>query len=239
MKNKRNLCILIFMANILTRIAIMVGFSANTQTVKAYHGTPNPNLIGGQDFFPLTHFGSLNAAQERLQNVTDQGTEHAIIEVDLKLSTPITLPDMGGGHGLATWQQMLQYNDPPIISYEENDYIFSCASNESLANVKAELGRDDLFNPDRIPHISPYSKYDELQQARDCLTVQRLIQVLEKKGYDSVKYKNEHEDSGHTSYIVFRPKNQILKRSLVTTSPPETANAQKYEDNEEPIPQGA
>lgn len=206
----------------------MAGFSPGVPTVKAYHGTPNPNLINGQDFFPLTHFGSLKAAQERLQNVRDQDAEHAIIEVDLKLRNPLELPDLGGGHGLATWQRMLQYEVPSIISDEESDYIFSSPHNRDMADVKAELGKDTLFNPDQIPHISPYLEYDELQQARSCLVAQRLIQALERKGYDSVKYTNDYEDRGHTSYIVFRPQKQITNRNLVPLHSQDNVNTRPH-----------
>lgn len=177
-----------------------------------YHCTFSKELVDSGKFFPLSHFGSLTAAKQRLSEAKEaQKAEKPghIIEVQLNLKNSLILTDTGGEHGFATWRTMLECVDTIDIPQSLLNYIFLHPSQKTLGKLKKELISDSLFDPDNIPHVNPYANHCKLDDAKACVTTQRLIQTLESLGYDSVQYTNRHKDRNHTNYVIFRPDKQV------------------------------
>jgi len=85
-----------------------------------------------------------------------------------------------------------------------SEFVFKDPKNLSVEKLKKELASDTLF--------SPFSN-NEKELAKK-LSFQRMIRYLETEGYDGFVYKNDCEDIGQRSYIIFRPE-QVFKQGEI------------------------
>jgi len=93
--------------------------------------------------------------------------------------------------------------------------VFDDPKGMSYQDVVNELEQDTFFDEDSVMFYDD----DPKQAAAIALTMQRMIQELESRGYDSVKYDNRTEDIGNYSYISFRPKDQVFRPHKVDMQP--------------------
>lgn len=191
-----------------------------------YHGT-------WEDFTrfrPLSHFGSLAAAQEiiaspeKKHEILDIKAEESamayynvvfydlpgkIIPAQLNLCQTYEIRDWLGASDINYYKRMVLYHIDHDLKLKNKipgfyDYIFSEPFNMSDTGVIRELQRDSLYEPAQKPDtLSPN------QINRYHLCYQRMIQYFERLGYDGFHYVNRCEDRGHTSYVVFRPENIV------------------------------
>ncbi len=77
------------------------------------------------------------------------------------------------------------------------EFIFVDPFIENEENLKKELSADSLFSPTA----------DALAEK---VALGRMIRFLEGEGYDSFIYKNDYEDKGKESYIIFRPEQVFM-----------------------------
>lgn len=150
-------------------------------------------------FAPLSHFGTLNAAFERL------------LQKDV-------LPNVAEGqenylNGTSFYAVQLRIGNPLVV-----DDDFTWSSNGINADARKHFTSAEQAYIDDIKKMSDKSVRAELQQGeiyldastpednRKNLVRQRTIAVLEAKGYDSIAYVNRDEDIGSISWINFRPQ---------------------------------
>ena len=149
-------------------------------------------------FAPLSHFGTLNAAFERL------------LQKDV-------LPNIDGQenylNGTSFYAVQLRIANPLVV-----DDDFTWSSNGINADARKHFTSAEQAYIDDIQNMSDRSVLAELQQGqiypdagapadnRKNLVRQRTISVLESKGYDSIAYVNRDEDIGSISWINFRPQ---------------------------------
>ncbi len=187
-----------------------------------YHGTWG-NFT---KFRPLSHFGTLGAAQEVLEaqdkkheifdvnaetnayydvELADQHSK--VIPVKLNLCQTYEIQDWLGAADINYFKRivLLHINHDLKLGNEIPgfyDRIFSEPFSMCDRVVIHELQKDSLYEPaqkaDRLPtnQINAYH-----------LCYQRMIQYFEHLGYDGFNYVNRCEDCGHMSYVVFRPEN--------------------------------
>jgi hypothetical protein len=127
-------------------------------------------------FNPLSHFGTQKAAQERMEKV--------------------------------------YLNDP---DYQRNGYFglqYDARYVEVNLNIQNPLRIPDL-GAERSDNCEQTLKDLKILSAQECDQVFRsdpqewkslMVGALMKKGYDAFVYKNDVEDAGSDSYIVFRPE---------------------------------
>lgn len=154
--------------------------------LKVYHAT-NTDFT---EFRAGSHFGSAQAANDRFEKLHDFSVRvvgrdpgrFRVQPVYLKIENPLRLPDLAG------------LPDPNIAPEDKEgelqQYMRSWESETDLAEVLYE--RDILTEDEFWEH-----QYDRLD---------KLIPLLQSKGYDGIVYKNEIEDPGHDSWIIFDPK---------------------------------
>lgn len=97
-------------------------------------------------------------------------------------------------------------------------FIFVDPFTHTREDLEHELACDRLFSPqewkkiDKKPVYPSYLRpvLDQAKQVPFALAEQvvwqRMIRFLEGEGYDGFKYRNEYEDMGELSYIIFRPE---------------------------------
>ncbi len=161
-------------------------------------------------------------------SASDTGTEKTearIIPVYLNMDNPLPLSDFSHtlrGYQSVLFQMMLAWQlgvDSPLDysarlarRYQlDNSYVFFNLSQR--ANFMAQYCF--MFNhPWVMSHIDVkrelwlgdlYPLTDNENKNRENLILQRMIRFLESFGYDGITYLNEIEDTGHQSYIIFRP----------------------------------
>lgn len=82
-----------------------------------------------------------------------------------------------------------------------NEFIFQNPKKLSSANLKKELEAERLFSSDT----------DNTSDLIKNVSLQRMMRYLESEGYDGFVYKNDCEDIGQKSYIIFRPEQVFQK----------------------------
>jgi hypothetical protein len=155
---------------------------AGSKVVDAY-GNPLPCFHGtstefGDDYHPLSHFGTLTAAEHRLGVYTSDASyfeyNATIRPVYLRIVHPFEFVDNGESNS---------YID--ILDAMYNQHMIS---RDTFRKYFAELGiehdEDDTANP--IPEI-----------------IKLIITTLERNGYDGLRYTNAAEDIGSISWIIF------------------------------------
>lgn len=142
------------------------------------------------------HFGSLDAAERRLRDACSKKKADSflkgsqIIPVFLSLKNPLDVPDMGNFtiHRLLVSHQPLSSPDP-------------------LTGATIELVAGPLVKQGVITEEESIDLQEQCRGIGDYYEIgprKKLIDLLEKKGFDGFKYVNQYEDKGSTSYVAFR-----------------------------------
>lgn len=145
----------------------------------------------GPDFDPGTHFGTFQAARDRwYQTGRYPG---CLVETRIHSTNPYRTYDQG------TWSH-------PMV------FLFEIADEAEVAALVKEYGfiwpwdgtEDDKLDvlADIDGMLQPFSwsktqEYDHVWK--------RVLWELEDQGYDAISYRNEAEDPGSTSLIIFDP----------------------------------
>lgn len=144
------------------------------------------------------HFGTVKAAHERIsvptapnQNFLDYyhgltatagpttAREYNIIPTMIGAKKPLELGDLG------SW-------GPDRMA-------------DGLESAGFQPGKiNDALNVGNYAEFPGLSQMEKLQ-ARETKQIQNLRKLIESEGYDSIKYKNNVEDPGSTSYIIWHP----------------------------------
>lgn len=88
---------------------------------------------------------------------------------------------------------------------KEFDFIFYEPKRMDIKAVRKELFLGGMY-----PFISSKKNKQAEQQNRENLVYQRMIRFFQKEGYDGFIYKNETEDRGKDSFIIFHPKQVVV-----------------------------
>ena len=89
---------------------------------------------------------------------------------------------------------------------KEFDFIFYEPERMSMQEVQKELFLGGMF-PFLTDEKNPQKAIDK---NRENLTYQRMIRFFKAEGYDGFVYRNEKEDKGRDSYIIFHSKQVIV-----------------------------
>ena len=182
-----------------------------TGVKRFYHGTSDSALVKNNIVLPLTHFEDFEVARQRLSQ-PEEARKHVgpghIMEVQLKIREPLSLEDIENPQNFNEWRAALEKR-PDINGADLMNHIFVYPGTKLLLALKRELTNHNLFDPNNIPHINPYNDQSRLHDAARCVTIQRLIHTLEAHGYDSVKITNAQDNHTQSSYVVFRPEEQV------------------------------
>jgi hypothetical protein len=147
----------------------------NGEPLVVYHGAVPTGEI--KTFYPFSHFGTADAAEERLRAHRGDPDEYGNPSVDgemvfpvyLSIKNPIRFEDSGAEDAMA--DLLGAAVEQKIISVDERDYAWGTYESE--------------------PDID--KAFDE------------IASLLESKGYDGGVYSNALEDAGFDSWIAFRP----------------------------------
>lgn len=97
-----------------------------------------------------------------------------------------------------------------------SDFIFRDPFTQSKENLEKELSAESFYSiPTKLsiqksvpsflfPVISKIDR--NLYSLSEKVALQRMMRYLEGEGHDGFVYKNEYEDKGKNSYIIFRPE---------------------------------
>ncbi len=149
-------------------------------------------------FAPFSHFGTLNAAFERLiqKDVLVRGESPdtylngtTFYAVQLRIKNPLVVDDD------FTWDSN-GINNATAQHFNADERRYLDAVNDmSDQAIRAELAQGQL-----------YDAGDSVADNRRHLAQQRMVAVLESKGYDGIAYINRDEDIGSVSWVNFRPQ---------------------------------
>lgn len=209
-----------------------------------YHGT----RAEFDTFRPLSHFGSLRAAQLILtlpQTLEDEAFdflsykirqmfsktclnkhEKKIIPVKLNLTNTYELQDKHAVHDHKYYYDTMCHHVTQDLGLSGIpkfvDVIFMEPFSMSDSAVISELMTDNLY----LPTTNRYANANHL-------TAQRMIHYFETMGYDGFHYVNMHEDIGHISYVPFRPCNIIRQdRQIIAPEKPNTIITAHYDTDD-------
>lgn len=217
-----------------------------------YHGT----WEDFDRFRPLSHFGSLGAAQEiiaspeKKHEILDLKVEDSamlygdvfmscndiilykqsgkIIPVQLNLSQTYEIPDLLGGTDINYFKRVVLYHIAHDLKLEDKIPDFYDYIFYEPFNM-SPMNVKKRLTADTL--YEPVTQGDILppdQINMYHLCYQRMIQYFEHLGYDGFHYMNRCEDCGHTSYVVFRPEDiaRLDKGQKITPKEP----LKKYKD---------
>ena len=161
---------------------------SNGQPLLMYHGWQSIDMDdkGIQEYFPLTHFGTKKAANNRLKDKFHSSNKdsHAIYPVYLSIKNPLRIIDDGkNNHDV---DDILLY-----ITFGTFDYY---KQSERRHKRYGKISIEDFYE---IRNTYP-QKGTTPQSLRKA-----LINCLKKYGYDGMVYKNRVEHRGSDSWIIF------------------------------------
>ena len=212
-----------------------------------YHGT----FHDFDRFFPLSHFGTYDAAQIVLVNGPHEIGEYLNAPLQLrrlapKDNTPNTdqtektikakfnmdktyeISDYSTHHDILYYKDMFLYHIFDELKLQGiplfYDTIFNAPMAIDIRDVENELMRDNLYKIETQTRdcLCP----DEINRYHLCF--QRMIHYWESKGYNGFHYTNIAEAPGHVSYVVFRPENILLNKK--STNTPVCGNNSNFSD---------
>jgi len=156
--------------------------------------------------------------------------------VHLHMKSPIRMPDINHHNlaGYYRWfygsyrpkSQFLtphEWRESDVVGAEKikykkllSEFIFLDPFTRSEEDLKKELSAIALYRfplPQSREKSCPAFLAPVFKQAQSLpfelpehVALGRMIRFLEGEGYDGFVYKNEYEDKGHDSYIIFRPQ---------------------------------
>ena len=160
------------------------------------------------------HFGTEKAAKEREQSYrrskqgkSSKDIQWVINKYNINCSDLLTLDDNGGFNWLLVLEQLIKLDEfkdskdlAKIIKYAKANF-------KDDANVGVDISKlkdYDYYNyfVNKYPQSLEYSS-----------EIHKLLRnLLKKKGYNGIKYKNNTEDKGSVSYCIFDEKDvQLVK----------------------------
>lgn len=201
--------------------------------ILAYHGSFHE--IG--TFRPLTHFGSVGAACNRLDDIftewplrperTRENTR--IYEVYLDIRNPLRVVDSWEFNPIGhAWECL--FENFPQAKQKEIDFVLQprklpkslgiTHEPPSVHELEAEIIRDGIAclppMPDSNYYVDAKENYENV--LRPTAISARFVKIAMKHGYDGIVYSNTHESRGHDSWINFRPA-QVHMTGKVFTYP--------------------
>jgi hypothetical protein len=156
-----------------------------------YHATESSEDF--QEFAPFTHFGSLKAAHERLNDLVNEIGDSALSEED-ENGDEYEVPERGRIIPVyLSIKNPLYVEDKGQVSWHQAIGEAAKAAGAAPGSVdRAVAALEEDNNP------AP------------------LVRVIERLGYDGIEYKNIFEDAGSTSWMNLRPS-QV--RSAISNTP--------------------
>jgi hypothetical protein len=156
-------------------------------TITAYHGTFERLRL---PFRPLSHFGSMNAAQDRLKAVQKTSMKAARKLHGTRPMAPWLVSSMQHqarrAEGTPTiYRVTLSMRNPVRIkdsAVQHSPRLLAFALNDAKV-----LTREEMLS---------------VSLADDDAQAEQLIGLLRAKGYDGIVYKNRYEDRGSDSYVI-------------------------------------
>lgn len=152
---------------------------------EVYHGSRYTGNI--TKFFPLSHFGSLDAATDRVRSSTKKN----IYSVYLRIENPLHIQDKGEHHG-------------------PQEYLWAvCDSTMAPTPMKQDAtSLIKLFQQDQ-------RKYLFTQEGFDWITNQ-IVGLMTKYGFDGFVYSNWREGNDSKSWVILSPTQcKIIKRDAL------------------------
>ena len=167
---------------------------SNGKPLVMYHGWQSLDMDdkGINDYFPLTHFGTIKAANKRIKDKYSNSnySNYAVYPVYLSIKNPLRIVDSKNtGHAVSDIAIYLAFGS---FDYRPN-------------RLYPRVDDDDVFNSDFVRN-KKYGKisieeYNEIIRGdEDVLT---LVNILKKNGYDGMVYKNRVEHRGSESWVIF------------------------------------
>ena len=190
-------------------------------------------------FRPLSHFGSDAAAHRVMYDDEEKLSDHDYVRksnemlfqsrlasrqvvrvqhpVFLNIKNPVELEDFGSHEsGLDFINQLFHEG---IISEDER------------MSLASERMRPSL-NADHISQMQSEGHFSEQDSMLDHYWKYKVVKKLEEKGYDGIIYKNQIEDEGSTSFIIFHP-DQVMPANFVDRQASKSfvSNVKRYMGN--------
>lgn len=148
-----------------------------------YHGSHHWNA-DIQQFRPLTHFGTLRAANSRINHQYRQHYDSAMYPVYLAIKHPLQLVDKRG----------VQHD-----VYRLSDYLAFGTFGDFGGSAEKRNARYGTIT------LDDYEMIRQTEQRDHNAGIPLLIKYATAKGIDGFVYRNAVEDRGSTSWVIFRP----------------------------------
>ena len=148
-----------------------------------YHGTKSTF----DAFFPLSHFGTAKAADDRVlgrRSDYDDGTYVVPVKLSIQSPLDVGIESDADGNSWNTVADMLHQVSGKL------DLIGQSASAEVVREVAYELD-------EREAEVASEDIRELMDEARE---------AIEMAGFDGLTYKNAVEDAGQRSYVALRPE---------------------------------
>lgn len=178
--------------------------TAILESITAYHGSPKRD-IRSRRFWPLSHFGTEKAAQDRMKMYAkhkkvfgkNPDFDYRIYQVALDINNPAMIKDEDVSHDPTQFAFAL--HKAKIFSKLEMMTVTVWPTIKSTSNEDYDAANQEA------------RKYSRIQQTK--VSAKQLIKLLKSKGYDGMVYKNKHEDKGSLSYVILDPSQVRIVRS--------------------------
>ncbi len=168
----------------------------------AYHGTFGELQL---PFRPLTHFGTLKAATDRMATVARDAASAVRM-----LKSPARIP---------AWRlpsierDATRHGAPPriyAVSLHMNNpaRIRDAAVKHSPTQIAFGLRDSKLITQEEMLTVTTLVDSEQEQ-------IRTLVALLHSKGFDGVVYRNRYEDTGSDSYIILDPS-QVVSVAAIT-----------------------
>lgn len=184
-----------------------------------FHGTST--AFDPHDMHALSHFGSAEGAHLRLRNIGSP----VVYPVYLRICNPLIIPDTAT-HGKQSYRRLiLETYGTDVLTEKELDYCFGKSERAGAPEIKhrrsvlrafflfakrisgAEKTRElEIDKPSPLEEAQASDILHPDQKSADNLWIDRMIRLLEDKGYDGFVYQNKVEDKHSISYIPFRAR---------------------------------
>lgn len=181
-----------------------------------YHGTQTQSDF--DKFRHLSHFGTLDAAQDRLGVVMTEGSTHwgdsARIE-DMARKRGVVDDEMGrfeiADEANEWWEKLSGAERYAIVSEDYPERAEQSRIYPVFLSIQNPLRINDDGILENWKDLADQAHYNEAITWEEAQEVKKkpfghLIELLESKGYDGFVYENTVEDRGSDSYIPFHPE---------------------------------
>jgi hypothetical protein len=177
--------------------------SIKTEGVPDYLPTPIPERATAAGFnVPLAHGTKASPFTEfKLpEELKRFGTPSA--EIGIHAGSPKAANKFGGAY-LSSYDSNRIY---PLVMRAQNPLETGDLGNWGPRNIAGYLENHPEFGSDEISKALGGQDPADIRGEGAVEQIQALRDLIRSKGYDSIKYQNNVEDPGHTSYIALDPK---------------------------------